>query len=162
MPILKFPAGSYVNADAVEKELRYVFGKSLAKGGMSVDPEHAAPQMQMVKTVWGQTDGKMLHHFILSFSDFESQRIRSMGELLSLGYHICCLYAGEFQIVFGIHHSSTWHIHFVMNSVSFSTGRKFVHNKADDAFLTDYIRTCSLPFAFGDRIRSNFLPVYYT
>ena len=58
MPILKFPSGSYVNADAVEKELRYVFGKSLAKGGMSVDPEHAAPQMQMVKTVWGQADGK--------------------------------------------------------------------------------------------------------
>ena len=161
MPILKFPFGSYVNADAVEKELRYVFGKALAKGGLSVDPECAAAQMRMVKTVWGQTEGKMLHHFILSFSDFESQRIRSMGELLSLGYHICCLYAGEFQIVFGIHHSSTYYIHFVMNSVSFSTGQKFTHSKADDVFLADYIRTCSLPFAFGPRIRSNYLPVYY-
>lgn len=162
MPILKFPSGAYVNSDAIEKELHYVFGKALAKGGVSVDPDRAASQMQMVKTVWNQTEGKLLHHFILSFSDFESQRINNVGELLTLGYHICNLYANEFQIVFSVHCSSTYHIHFIMNSVSFTTGRKFAHNKADDIFLADYIRTCSLPLVFGNRIHPKFLPVCFT
>ena len=162
MPVLKFPSGAYVNSNAIEKELHYVFGKALAKGGVSVDPDYAASQMQMVKTVWGQMEGKTLHHFILSFSDFESQRINNIRELLSLGYHICNLYGNEFQVVFGVHYSKTYHLHFVMNSVSFCTGRKFVHNKADDVFLADYIRTCSIPFVFGNRFNANFLPVYYT
>lgn len=161
MPVLKFPSGTYLNPDAVEKEINYVFGKALATGGRAVDPEHAADQMQMVKTVWGQHGGKQLHHFILSFSDYESQRINGVSDLLALGYDISLLFSGEYQIVFGVHCNQNYHLHFVMNSVSYCTGKKFVHSKAEDTFLAEYIRECSIPRIFHGRITSRYLSVYY-
>lgn len=70
MSILKIASGLYVNNDALEREIQhYVFPKAIAKGGCAVDPEYAVPQMKMVKELWGQTDGKQLHHFVLIFSD---------------------------------------------------------------------------------------------
>ena len=76
MSILKIVPEPYLNHDALEKEIQgYVFRKALLIGGMSVDPLHAAEQMHLVKSLWFQTDGCQLRHFILIFNDRECDHI---------------------------------------------------------------------------------------
>ena len=125
------------------------------------DPDYAAQQMHMVKEVWGKTDGKQLHHFILIFSEWESARIQNAEELLELGYHVCMIFGNRFQCVFAVHYDGRYHIHFVLNSVSYQTGEKFVHNIRDDLMLAEYIRSCCIPSTFGQRIGNRKIAVYY-
>lgn len=162
MPVLKIPSGAYINPDALDRLITdYLYRKAIAKGGLMTDPDYAAQQMHMVKEVWGKTDGKQLHHFILIFSEWESERIQNVDELLELGYHVCMLFAGRYQCVYAVHNNGRYHIHFVLNSVSYQTGEKFVHNQRDDLMLADYIRSCCIPSTFGHRIGNRRVPVYY-
>lgn len=118
MPCLKIVPESYVNADALERLIHgYIFFKSRSYGGLAVDPAHAAEQMKLVKQLWYKENGSQLLHFILAFSSWESERIKSAGELMPLAYDVCSCFADDYQIVFGIHYGRTglWHIHFVVN-----------------------------------------------
>ena len=153
MPCLKIVPESYVNADALERLIHgYIFFKSRSYGGLAVDPAHAAEQM---KLLWYKENGSQLLHFILGFSSWESERIKSAGELMPLAYDVCSCFADDYQIVFGIHYGRTglWHIHFVVNSVSFTTGERLLRKNSTYLALKYHIQSC-LPDG-----RS--IPIYY-
>lgn len=148
MSILKIVSEPYLNHDALEKEIHgYVFRKALLIGGLSVDPLHAAEQMHLVKRLWFQTEGCQLRHFILSFDNGECEHINGTWSLQAGAYGICEYYADQYQIVFGIHRNreGRWHIHFVMNTVSFLTGKKYQVKNVYDYDLSHHILTCLLP-----------------
>ena len=85
MPCLKIVPDSYVNSDALDCLVhKYIYPKSHTIGGLSVDPAHAAEQMKLVKKLWLKEDGCQLLHFILAFNPWESERIKSAGELMPL------------------------------------------------------------------------------
>lgn len=150
MPNIKIPHGPYLNEDALEREINgYVYPKSFIRGGLAVDPNYAVEQMRMMKEVWNQTGGKQLHHFILNFSPWESAKITNMGALKQLGYKVCEFFAEQHQIVFGVHDNGHLHIHFVLNSVNYRTGQKFVHRNGDDLFLADLIKNSYIPSTLG-------------
>ena len=142
MSCLKIVPEPYLNPDALDVLIHhYVFRKAKLIGGLSVDPYHAAEQMHLVKELWGQTGGKQLRHFILSFNDKESSLVFDPSSLLMGSYGVCEYYSNEFQIVFGIHRGRTWHIHFVMNTVSFLTGKRCPNKESDDIALKHHILT---------------------
>ena len=148
MSILKIVSEPYLNHDALEKEIHgYVFRKALLIGGMSVDPLRAAEQMHLVKSLWFQTDGCQLRHFVLIFNDKECGHINGAWSLRTGAYQVCEYYADQFQIVFGVHQNreGRWHIHFIMNTVSFLTGKKYQAKNVYDYDLSHYILTCLLP-----------------
>lgn len=148
MSILKIVPKPYVNPDALEKEIYgYVYPKALLIGGMSVDPLHAAEQMHLVKSLWFQTDGCQLRHFILIFNERECEHIHGPWSLRIGAYQVCEYYADQYQIVFGIHQKrdKSWHIHFVMNTVNFLTGKKYQAKNFYDYDLSHHILTCLLP-----------------
>ncbi len=155
MPCLKIVPESYVNSDALECLIRYIYSKSHIIGGLSVDPAHAAEQMKLVKQLWYKENGCQLLHFILAFNPWESERIKNAGELMPLAYDVCSCFADDYQIVFGIHCGRTglWHIHFVVNSVSFATGNRILRKNSAYSALKYHIQSC-LPDG-----RS--IPIYY-
>ena len=156
MPCLKIVPESYVNADALERLIHgYIFFKSRSYGGLAVDPAHAAEQMKLVKQLWYKENGSQLLHFILAFNPWESERIKSAGELMPLAYEVCGYFAIDFQVIFGIHFGKTglWHIHFVVNSVSFATGERLLRKNSIYLALKYHIQSC-LPDG-----RS--IPIYY-
>ncbi len=145
MPCLKIVPEAYVNCDALGTLVHgYIFPKSKIYGGLSVDPAHAAEQMQLVKALWMKESGRQLLHFIVSFSTWESDRIKSAEELIPLAYEVCQYYAADFQIVFGIHlgRSGLWHVHFVVNSVSFTTGKRILDRNSLYFDLGCYVQSC--------------------
>ena len=163
MSIIKIAKGDYMNEDALERVItHYVYPPALVIGGLGVDPHHAVEQMKMAKEMWGQTGGKQLHHFILRFSDWESSRLEnSIKKIEELAYRICELFSHEHQIVFGIHDDGAIHVHFVLNSVNYRTGHKFVHKNRDDYFLADYIHDFIFPNTIGSKFSTGRIPVYY-
>ena len=156
MPCLKIVPDSYVNSDALDCLVhKYIYPKSHTIGGLSVDPAHAAEQMKLVKKLWLKEDGCQLLHFILAFNPWESERIKSAGELMPLAYEVCGCFADDYQIVFGIHCGKTglWHIHFVVNSVSFATGERLLRKNSIYVAFKYHTQSC-LPDG-----RS--IPIYY-
>lgn len=155
MPCLKIVPESYANSDALDCLIRYIYSKSYRIGGLSVDPAHAAEQMKLVKQLWYKENGCQLLHFILAFSPWESEWIKSAGELIPLAYEVCSYFAEDYQIIFGVHHSKAglWHIHFVVNSVSFTTGEQLLRKNSIYLALKYHIQSC-LPDG-----RS--IPIYY-
>lgn len=148
MSVLKIVPEPYLNHDALEKLIHgYVYHKALMIGGLSVDPIHAAEQMHLVKRLWFQTEGSQLRHFILSFNDRECDHINGAWSLRTGAYEVCEYYSDQYQIVFGIHQSreGRWHIHFVMNTVNFLTGKKYHAKNVYDFDLSHHILTCLLP-----------------
>lgn len=162
MPVLKIVQRPYLNWDALNVVIhKYVLHKALASGGFNVDPQNAAEQMHLVKEAYGQTDGTQLRQFVLSFSDWETNRIGSLDELKEIACRVCYYYGRNFQIIFGVHNNGRYHIHFAMNTVSFYDGSRYHHRNADDNELAAYIRACCFPWHIEKSLRITRIPVYY-
>ena len=133
----------YSNPSSLQEVIpKYIYRKAHTYGGMSVDPQNAVEEMHLVKRLWLQMDGCQLKHFVLSFDDNEAAAyISGASSLETIAYMICEYFADEYQVIFGVHKDSErgkWHIHFVINSVSYRTGRKYISNQRNDYALRDY------------------------
>ena len=118
-------------------------------GGFGVNLNQAAYEMQRLAEAYGKFSGLRLRHMVLSFSNKEVKRFRSHinDELMKIAYYAAGYYGCQYQIIYSIHEDSDHHhIHFVMNTVNYQTGKKYPGTKEDyyafqnylGAFLKDY------------------------
>lgn len=153
MPCLKIVPEPYEKyEDTYTLIHRYIYPKSVCIGGLAVDPINAAYHMEFYRLCWGKTTGARVRHFILSYSEQESERIRSYGELEPIAYEICDYYSDAYQIVFGIHKTAKWHVHFVMNTLNYRTGTKYKRDNRDDNELRNVIcmaTDCKVPVFYN-------------
>lgn len=115
-------------------------------GGINVCPERAYQQMLAVKQYYGKTTGNQLVHFVICLN----KRIFDDEEALRVAYQIAGYYGDRYQIIFGVHHSdrensygqssSYFHIHMMMNSVSFMDGKMYADNKGDTQKFVQHIK----------------------
>ena len=118
-----------------KKTMHYVYIGSYA---VSYIPEEAILQMQLLQKYLGQTDGVHLRHMVLSFSKDE---VDSPSLARTLGNEICKYYGAEYQILFGVHcNTEHLHIHFVMNTVSYRTGKKYPGDRKDYYAFLRYVQ----------------------
>ena len=123
MPNVVISRNNYYEPDVLRRVLQYV-GRGALIGGYGLDPENAYTQMVMVKRVYHKLEGKQMEHFFIAFSDREIQKF-DLSDLMALGFKIAACFE-EYQMFFSLHaDTSHLHLHFVMNSVSFLTGRKY-------------------------------------
>lgn len=142
MSIIKIVPESYLNPSCLEKLIHgYIFRKAIYYGGLSIDPAHAAEQMLLTKQIWLQTQGKQCRHFIVSLSDQESNLFPDPSMLLMPAYWICEHFADQYQIIFGIHTHPRLHIHFVMNTINFVTGKRFENKRMQDFELQTVVES---------------------
>ena len=153
MPCLKIVPEPYETyEDTYTLIHRYIYPKSVCIGGLAVDPFNAADHMEFYRLCWGKTTGARVRHFILSYDDMESEKIRSYRELELIAYDICEYYKDTYQIVFGIHMLPRWHIHFVMSTLDYRTGKKNRRGNQDDNELRKviYLATdCKVPIFYN-------------
>lgn len=119
---------------------------------VSTDPEQAIMQMQLLQTCLGQDRGIHLRHMVLSF---DPQEKLSPGQAFQIGQEVSKYYGYQYQMIFGVHCDQPHlHIHFVMNSVNYRTGRKYRGDSKDfDSFL-QHIQAVLSPFG----IHINYIP----
>ena len=143
MPVLKIKTqvhpdfavsqGKYHDEQAIMDVADYVLRSDKAPsqlaGGIAMNPLLAKEQFGIVAQAYGKDFGVRLRHMILSFGPNEQI---SLIDAKNIAYQAAAYYGGQYQILWGCHtDGSCLHIHFVMNTVSYLTGRKYDGSKAD-------------------------------
>ena len=104
----------YVMKDTATEERRYV-------SGVNVSPESARMEMMTTKEHYGKTDGIILWHGYQSFKPGEV----TPEEAHRIGVELAEKLWGDYEVVISTHLDKAHiHNHFVINSVSFQTGKK--------------------------------------
>lgn len=98
--------------------------------GINCDPELAVEQMRAVKKRFGKTGGTVAYHGYQSFADGEGppDLIHQIGVETAKR-----LWGDRYQVLVTTHvdHEHHLHNHFVLNTVSFSDGKKFYRSAKD-------------------------------
>lgn len=131
MCIVKVVNDSYLNYSSIFNLVNYALNEKGTYrrvrffGGYNIDIDRAGSQMVLVKKYYQKDNGREMRHFVVSFEEDISPY-----DAWILGWQIAAYYAECFQIVFGVHEDTTnIHIHFVLNTVSFTDGRKINSSK---------------------------------
>lgn len=128
MSILKHVSGSNKDPDYKNTLIDYLTENHKTADGQYVDTygcSKTAPlrDMNTVCKVHHKTDGKQAEHFVLSVTPDKKENTNA--SYMEIGRRISSYFDG-FQSVFALHtDTSTRHLHFLINSVSYKDGRKF-------------------------------------
>ena len=104
--------------------------------GLNCSPLSACQEFINTKLQYGKTDGRMYYHFVQSFPPDETITPQTAHEIaMKLAEHY-----NNFEVLVATHSDRNHiHSHFIINSVSFETGKK-LHQKSD---AIDIVRTKS-------------------
>lgn len=138
MGILKVIQNTNSSDDYLYNSINYIENKSdtVGIGGYRTDPYYAYQQMMTVKNYFAKTSGNQLMHFVVSFN----KRVADIETALDYAYKIAMYYGNRFQTVFAVHEKdgfykgkikSYYHVHFILNSVSYVDGRMFAQSKGE-------------------------------
>lgn len=97
--------------------------------GINCTPDTAVEEFIAIKKLYNKTDGTLLYHGVQSFSPGEA----SPNLAHKIGIELAKKMWGEdYQVVVTTHCDKEHiHNHFVVNSVSFTTGKKYHHGQKD-------------------------------
>ncbi|MFI3201559.1 MAG: relaxase/mobilization nuclease domain-containing protein [Eubacteriales bacterium] len=86
-------------------------------------------KMKDTKKLYSKNNGRQLVHIIISFDEYESTCLTG-NDAMEIAYSLQEAFYG-YQVLFGVHQNTEHlHIHFMVNTVSIITGRKFSINSA--------------------------------
>lgn len=147
MDMLKVIQNTDSSDDYLYNAILYIVNKAEAVryDGYHVDPNNAYEQMMVVKKYFSKTSGNQLMHFVVSF---DVRSVQDENVALHYGYRIAQYFGDRFQTVFSVHEKdsyyngrlkSMYHVHFILNSVSFVDGKMFAESKGEIARFAEYI-----------------------
>jgi hypothetical protein len=125
-------------------------------GGAYVDMMNPAQSMTDVAIHYGKDSKVRLRHFVLSFNPGEV----SDPETIHLIADWLCKYIGiNYQVVFAVHEDTPHpHIHFVFNSVSHRTGKRYRGDKQEYYDILNCAKNALHQVGIHVLIESKYLP----
>lgn len=146
-------AGQYRDPDAVQDVINYITSESkVSSDGIicgAVSPENAAAEMNHVIESYHKKSGPRIRHSVLSFSPEEPITPRQVKKVAK---ECVQYYKDDYQIVSAVHEDRDHlHIHFVMNTTSYCTGRKYHGDKADYYGFLKHMSQATAPY--GIRVK---------
>ena len=138
-------AGKYHDIGARELLAGYIYDPLKMDhglcGGIAVT-ENFVESMNEVAIRFKKTKGVQLRHFVLAFL---SEEIDDPEAVYEIACHVADFIGRDYQIVFAVHENTdNLHIHFMQNSVSYTTGHKYSGSKKDYYqfvnFLTEFLK----------------------
>ena len=127
----------YKNAGSIARLINYTLapGKSYYDGKFLKKVHYCASncvdisttysavcQIKAIKQFYDKLDGRQMYHYILSFPS----SVQDPHKVYEIGMEIMHTFFKDYQTVFAVHEDTdNLHIHFVFNSVSYVTGKKW-------------------------------------
>lgn len=127
------PEKKYHDPYAVSNVIGYILDDKKTNqdlcGGFSVNPAMAIDQFEIVARNYGKNFGTHLRHMVLSFGKEENVDAYTAK---CIAYQVAEYYADKYQIVYAVHTDAKHiNIHFVMNTVSYRTEKKYGGDRDD-------------------------------
>lgn len=147
-------AGQYRDPDAAQDVISYITSESkVSPDGIicgAVSLEDAAAAMNHVTKIHHKEFGPRLRHSVLSFSHDEPVTPRQVKKIARECVHY---YEDDYQIIAAVHEDRDHlHIHFVMNTTSYRTGKKYRGNKTDFYRFNSHMNRATAPY--GIRVKN--------
>lgn len=119
-------------------------------GGIAVNPRNAAYEMQCLAAAYHKDFGGHLRHMVVSFPPGELDQADTAHEIAC---QLALYYGGRFQITWAVHEdTASLHIHFVMNRVSYLSGKKYEGDKADYYAFQNHVRSVLRAYGLTFRV----------
>ena len=146
MVVLKVIQHTNAESNYLAHAIHYIINKEemVFYDGFCVNPDIACWQMLKVKQYFGKMSGNPLMHLIVSFDT----QVNCLQDAVVYAYEIAKYYGNRFQIVYSIHEKaqerngrvlSFYHVHYIINSVSYIDGRMFAQNKGEIHAFGQYV-----------------------
>ncbi len=102
--------------------------------------ETAAQEMRELTELYGKNHGTRIRHMVLSFAPHERVTLRQAADITRA---IINFFGPAYQMVGAVHALGTdnLHIHFIMNPVRISDGKKYSGHRREYYELREYIKT---------------------
>ena len=147
MGIVKVIQNTNSNGNYLFNALEYIKRKAVDYSGYRVDPDDAYNQMMAVKRYFGKTSCNQLMHIVIVFNENEVDIDRCMD----YGYRIAQYFGDRFQTCYALHQdtkfhdkkrgyiNSNYHLHMILNSVSYVDGKMFAENRGSIGKFKEYV-----------------------
>ena len=145
MVLVKLKRDTYGAAsDYLRKSLEYIYNPEKAKyiGGFGVsihDAETTQQQMEYVKHYFHRTADNPLIHLIVSFP----KEVKTLDKAIDFARLIGFYFKYEYQIIWCVHYKarekSLFHVHYIINPVSFHDGRLFNSSRENMADFCEHV-----------------------
>ena len=142
MSILKMSAVSGAPRDRIQAMFMYQMAPSktddgVLTGGYACSPRRAFEEMTLVQRSYRKTEGRQFIPYIVSITPDKPEISNKI--YLKVGDEIARIHQ-DFQCCFALHlDSTTRHLHFLMNAVSFRDGHKYSQSRADLGIFRQHI-----------------------
>ena len=138
----------YHDWNAIRDLLQYVTSPKKAKNGLifggALCPNIAAYSMEGLCRAFDKTEGLLLRHSILSFSPEERIDAWDAADIATRAIRY---YKQQYQILAAVHEDRPHiHIHFVMNTLNYRTGKKYPGDRADYYGFLAYLGKILKPY----------------
>lgn len=129
MAIIKIISGNYKSSGSIARVVRYVTRADATSPELiysnysSNDPEEIIRTIKQNKEKWHKTEGRQIYHEVISFPEgtITPEEAAEFGR--EYGY---TTYGTKYHWMFAVHiDKNCIHIHFVVDSVSVETGKKY-------------------------------------
>lgn len=121
----------YKNVSSIKALIKYILkdketgGRVPFYGGTYIDlitSDKAEQQLRAVKKYFKKTDNRQIYHYILSFPS----NVKNPWEVYEIGFDVVSTFFEGYQTMFAVHENTdNLHIHIILNSVSFVSGKKW-------------------------------------
>ena len=134
MSILKIAAVSEAPRDRIQAMFMYQMAPSktddgVLTGGYACSPRRAFEEMTLVQRSYRKTEGRQFIPYIISITPDKPEISNEI--YLKVGDEIARIHP-DFQCCYALHlDSTTRHLHFLMNAVSYRDGHKYSQSRAD-------------------------------
>ena len=134
MSILKMSAVSGAPRDRIQAMFMYQMAPSktdngVLTGGYACSPRRAFEEMTLVQRSYRKTEGRQFIPYIVSITPDKPEISKEI--YLKVGDEIARIHQ-DFQCCYALHlDSTTRHLHFLMNAVSYRDGHKYSQSRAD-------------------------------
>lgn len=139
MPVIKFINKKYNSLNAMRNLIYYVMAADKTPnriiGAVAVYPieeKEIVRQFKQTQVFHRNQKKNRVLHFLLSFTTEEAQWLNSK-DYIKIGYSVANYYGkANHQVVFALHEDTdNPHIHFVVNSMNYITGKKYHQQHKD-------------------------------
>lgn len=148
----------YDNYAAIANLINYINNSnnnvySVSLGTIGDTSEEAIQSFEKVQNYWNKTNGKRIHHFVISFEkDIEP----NIDQLRWIAYCVTKFFSKEkkFQTFCGVHiehiyNEQNKHIHFAVNPINYENGSRFRNRYEDYYELSKYLaEKCEIRILF--------------
>lgn len=136
--VVKMVNEPYQKENDLKRLTAYIAGKGrnqdketvsyIGANGVKRKADEAASQIVKVQEAFGKDSGRRAYHMVVSFPDDMKDANAAVQTAKAIGGDI---FSG-YQVFYGVHTcTDNLHIHFAINSVSYTSGRKWHMGKKD-------------------------------